>query len=168
MRCRGFTLIEVAVTVAILAIVIAIALPSFMKMNMVANEEAVLEAIRSVVQACDSWQSNTQTGFPDNLSQLTGANPPYLDGRFRAMFTAGNVFKGYRFAYNSPPGGTVVNTQAGAVFSPALDTFTLAADPIQRGVTGQRSFFVDQSGAIRFDTRGPANANSTPVEQSGS
>jgi len=38
-----------------------------------------------------------------------------------------------------------------------------AADPIERGVTGGRSFFVDESGVIRFSTTGPAAAESRPI-----
>jgi hypothetical protein len=39
----------------------------------------------------------------------------------------------------------------------------LNADPISPGTTGQRHFFTDQSGVIRFDPGVSASVNSTPI-----
>jgi hypothetical protein len=41
--------------------------------------------------------------------------------------------------------------------------YTIHADPLSRGRTGQRSFFADESGVIRFDPGAPATAASTPI-----
>lgn len=155
---RGFTLVEVTVTIAVLAIILAIALPNLMKMMMVANEEAVVEAMRAVALACDSYQSNTGMGYPDTLAQLLGANPPYLDARF-APITRRTPWRGYQWVYVSPQGGVAVATVGGVLAYPSRDALTLRADPVQRGVTGQRSFFMDQSGTVRVNTRGVAGPN---------
>lgn len=162
---RGFTLIEVAVTVAILAVVVAIALPSFMMMRMASNEGAVLGGVRAVVQACDSYQmQGTQGGvgeFPLTLRLLTRANPPYLDGRFNGL-GFGNAWRDYSWTYVPGPQR---QRGVGNLQFQFRDTYTLRVDPVRRGVDGQRSFYVDQTGVIRFNTAGPAGPNDTPVEQ---
>lgn len=155
MRKRGFTLVEITVALAVLLVVLAIALPNFMKMYMVANEEAVAEAMRAVLQACEDFQVNTARGFPDSLAQLTNANPPYLSDRFRQV--ALGTWQGYQWTYWNPPGPAVG----------AADVFILTANPVQRGITGQRGFFADERGEIRFNVYGRASRNDPPLEQTG-
>jgi hypothetical protein len=42
----------------------------------------------------------------------------------------------------------------------------VTADPVQRGTTGQRSFFTDQTGVVRFSGNGkPATAQSSILFQ---
>ena len=162
---HGFTLVELAVTATILSVVLAIALPGFLKMRMAANEEAVQEGVRAVVQACGHYRmQGTQGGageFPPDLQALTGANPPYLDARFSGL-GFGNAWHGYRWTYAPGP----QRQQAvGNLRFQFRDTYTLRADPVRRGEDGQRSFYADQTGVIRFNTRGPAGPNDTAVEQ---
>ena len=42
--------------------------------------------------------------------------------------------------------------------------YAASADPVTRGTTGQRSFYTDQTGIIRFDPNGAATADSPPLE----
>lgn len=163
-RRGGFTLAEMAVVVAVLAVVLAIALPQFAKMYLVRNEAAVIEGLRAVVQACESWRSQgimqgVPAGVPATLQLLVNAQPPYLDRRF-AGAGRGSLF-GYRWTYTL---GAVRQQQVGNVNYLLWDRYTLRADPVQRGVTGQRSFFVDETGVVRFDPRGAAGPASTPIE----
>lgn len=161
----GFTLIEMMVAVAVLAVVLAIAIPNFLKIWMVGNEGSVIESMRAVGQACESYRmQGTQGGvgeFPPVLRTLTVANPPYLDGRFGAV-AGGGVTRGYQWAYQVGP---QQSRQVGNKLFQFRDSYTLRADPVWRGVTGQRSFFMDQTAVVRFNVAGPAGSNDTPIEQ---
>ncbi len=44
-----------------------------------------------------------------------------------------------------------------------MDTYTIVAEPVTRGVTGQRGFFTDQAGVVRANPMGVASATSTPI-----
>lgn len=166
MKRRGFTLTEVIVAIAVLAVVTTIALPNLLKVNMTANEAAVIEGMRAVAQACESYRMNqTQFGrreYPLALDRISSPrmNLPYLDARFAGL-GAGAVWRGYRWTYTvGPPTAVTV----GNVVYQVRDQYILRADPVRRGVDGQRSFFLDQTTVIRFNPRAPAGPADPPVE----
>ena len=59
----------------------------------------------------------------------------------------GKAGAGYTLSYTSTP-----------------TRWTLAATPGVQSVSGDRSFFVDETGVIRFEWGGPADGTSTPLE----
>jgi len=166
MQRRGFTLLEMAVTLAILVIVLAIALPSLIQMSIAGNETSIIQAMRSVVQACESFRMRDAQGdirgrYPVSLAALAGAIPPYLDRRFSAL-ALGRPWRGYVGQYTPAPERTI---PVGNITYRVRDAYTLTADPVRRGLTGQRSFYVDQTGVVRFNTQGPATANDPALEE---
>jgi Tfp pilus assembly protein PilE len=66
---------------------------------------------------------------------------------------AAGTKSGYAFTFTSAAG-------AGSAL---LTTYTVKADPVTPGTTGQRHFFTDQTGVIRADTAAAATATSTPI-----
>ena len=68
---------------------------------------------------------------------------------------AGGTKSGYTFAYTT--GATDSNGN--------FVSYTMTASPTSMGVTGQRTFFTDQTGVIRADATGTgtASVNSTPL-----
>jgi len=64
---------------------------------------------------------------------------------------ASGVKSGYQFTY-------VQDT----TYSPSLG-YTLNGDPSFYGLTGQMSYFIDQTNVIRYNSTGPANAGSSPL-----
>ncbi|HUJ41109.1 MAG TPA: hypothetical protein VLW54_11235, partial [Candidatus Acidoferrales bacterium] len=66
---------------------------------------------------------------------------------------AGGSKSGYTFTYT-----------AGAAAGGVVPTYTVNADPITPGQTGQRYFFTDQSGVIRFNTSAVATASDSPLQ----
>jgi hypothetical protein len=49
-------------------------------------------------------------------------------------------------------------------YSGGSDTFTATADPTTAGTTGDRGFFVDASGVVRFAATGSATSASAPID----
>ena len=150
-RQKGFSLIELLIVVAIILIIAAIAIPNLLRSKMSANEASAVGSLRSINTACVSYSTTYGIGYPAALANLgpaataTAATADLID----SVLAAGTK-SGYVFTYTV--GGTG-NT-----------TYTDVADPVTRGTTGQRGFFTDQSGVIRFDATTTATVTSAPLQ----
>src|SRR5574337_411873 len=150
---KGFSLIELLIVVAIILIIAAIAIPNLLRSRMQANEASAVGSIRSINTACVSYSTTYGTGFPAALTNLQPANPATAAAAdlIDNVLAAGTK-SGYTFTY-----------VAGAAVGGVIPTYTINGDPQTRGTTGQRSFFSDQSGVIRFNTAAAATVADTPI-----
>jgi len=152
---NGFSLIELLIVVAIILIIAAIAIPSLMRSKIQANEAAAVETLRTLDSSVVMY-STSYGGFPRSLTEMGpssgGATTSAAADLIDSVLATG-VKSGYKFAYvvvSSDPLGNVIS-------------YSITATPLQAGVTGQRSFYTDQSGTIRSTANGTADATSTPI-----
>ncbi len=140
---KGFTLIELMIVVAIIAIIAAIAIPNLLRSRIQSNESAAIGNLRTVLGAQNAYNSANGT-FAVDFNALTNATPAFLDGNW----TGANGKNGYLF----PMAGVA-------------QTFTCNANPSLYQTTGNRSFFVNETGVIRFNLVGSAAATaaSSPI-----
>ncbi len=131
-KSAGFTLIEIMLVISILAIIMVLGFPNFIRARLNANETAAVHTVRSLSTALESYRSaQSPDSYPALLTDLSGASPSYID----AAWTNGQK-QGYQFTY------TRVST----------NQFTLTAVPVTTNLTGNRGFFVDETGIIRVGT----------------
>ena len=155
-RQKGFSLIELLIVVTIILIIAAIAIPNLLRTRMTANEASAVGALRALTSACLTYYT-LYGGYPPTLPSL---GPPATGGAFTAtaadpidsVLAAGSK-TGYVFTYAAVD----VNGDG------KMDTYTVVAEPVSRGTTGQRGFFTDHTGVIRVNPTGTASASSTPI-----
>lgn len=151
-------------------IIAAIAIPNLLRARTAANEASAVGSLRMINTAAMSYSATYPNGFPPSLDSLGGSGAATCDHAELIDATLASGQKsGYVFSYAlvshtrlahrvSPDAAQAGCSEAGGT------AYAASADPVTRGTTGQRSFYTDQTGIIRFDLTGAATADSPPLE----
>jgi prepilin-type N-terminal cleavage/methylation domain-containing protein len=131
---RGFTLVEIMIVVAIIALLAAIAIPNVLRGRTTANESASIGNLRAIMSSLEMYRSVYQN-YPSawQADMYTNVNPafgpPSFD-RSNAQLANPGV-QGYNYAYSN-----------------TTTTYDFLAVPIA-AATGSRSFLANETGLIR-------------------
>lgn len=122
---KGFTLVEIMIVVAIIALLAAIAIPNLLRARISAQEAAAAAALHTITTAQIQWRASHSTYA--NLGQLDDETPPYIDSTL-----AGGAKQGYTFAAAPVPG------QEGNEF---------VASAVAQG-SNARAYYIDEDGVL--------------------
>ncbi len=153
---KGFSLIELLIVVAIILIIAAIAIPNLLRSRMAANEASAVGSIRTINTAEVTYSTTYPSiGFA-TLTQLGGA----ATGCATAATSALACLIDQSLASGTKSGYSFVATTTGT--APFVQ-YTATGVPTVVGQSGQRGFYSDQSGVIRYDAAGAIPTNASPA-----
>lgn len=139
---NAFTLVEIMITVAIIALLTTLGTIGYMRARQVHNEAMVKKSLKVIYEGVQSYWLMNDT-FPDNLAVLgpNYSNPPYIDEQL-----ASGAKNRYWFYLHRSHAGTGVY-----MFTPPTTSIRgedWACQAIPYAPSGKRAFAIKSSGEI--------------------
>jgi type IV pilus assembly protein PilA len=158
---KGFSLIELLIVVAVILVIAAIAIPNLMRSRMAANEASAVASLRSINTSQIVYQNTYGPSFATKLIDLSdggvaanclpSVTPTATASCLVDSALTSGTKSGYIFLYAPVSVGATVTS------------YSVNADPITSGSSGQRHFFTDETNLIRVNPTASATNTDPPL-----
>jgi type IV pilus assembly protein PilA len=160
-RADGFSMIELLIVIAVIMVIAALAIPKLLSARLAANEASAISSIKNILTAQVGYAAAYPVvGYADNLTKLAFPQPGQPVDQNAAGFldwVLGCASQpcpksGYKFA--------IINASG----TPTIGSFTVTAEPLSPGTTGNRGFCADQTGTLSYDPTGGTNCTQPLIQ----
>ena len=151
----GFTLVELLIVMSVILIIITLAIPSYQKVHIKANETSAMASVRMLNSMETEYNSSYPShGFACSLSTLGGKAGSGTPTPEAAQLIPDDLASGSKAGYNFTISNCAKNTVNNV---DQYNSYQITATPVAVGRSGQRTFCSDESGQIHFDPKGGTN-----------
>jgi prepilin-type N-terminal cleavage/methylation domain-containing protein len=126
---QGFTLVEIMIVVAIIALLAAIAIPNLLRARMTSNDALAKATLRAISTAAESFGTSNNGNYPGDINSLTTPTPPFLNINYFGI----SPVAGYNYGSNA--GMSTIG-------------YTITATPVVVGSTGSTNLTITTGGVL--------------------
>ena len=154
---RGFTLVEIMIVVAIIALLAAIAIPNVLRGRTSANEAAAVGNVRALVSSLEMYRS-VNSLYPQTTAwqadMFPGGGVPAFGPPSFNIAMGGQTVQGYNYTYTALPATPCTDAAKDCT------QYSLSVIPQTINQTGTRSFFANETGVVTHEL-GNSGASAT-------
>ena len=124
----GFTLVEIMIVVAIIALLAAIAIPNLLRAKMSSNDALAQSTLRALSTSAEAYGIAHNGDYPGDIDSLTGATPPYVN----VNYCTTNLISGYTYDCSGM----------------LTSGYIIIARPASMGITGSTNYTITSGGVL--------------------